>query len=170
MMYFTPLKTAVILGLCLLGRSSASPTFSPPQPPGCLGGPCISARPAGGSYLLLEVDMKAVVKERLNTSSTRCARRFAGRNLLPDAGSAARPEPHAAEAAGRRQDRRGGRGDPPADQHRGCRRDAGIRYCLGAGRDDHADAFAGRAARSGPGRCAAVDRDRAPAHRRDRCG
>ncbi len=66
MMYFTPLKTAVILGLCLLGTILCIPNLFPAPAPWLpwrqvhLG---LDLR--GGSYLLLEVDMKAVVKERL---------------------------------------------------------------------------------------------------------
>src|SRR5580700_11143709 len=68
MMYFTPLKTAVILGLCLLGAILCIPNLFPAPAPWLpwrqvhLG---LDLR--GGSYLLLEVDMKAVVKERLNS-------------------------------------------------------------------------------------------------------
>ena len=68
MMYFTPLKTAVILGLCLLGAILCIPNLFPAPAPWLpwrqvhLG---LDLR--GGSYLLLEVDMKAVVKERLDS-------------------------------------------------------------------------------------------------------
>src|SRR5271157_3408632 len=68
MMYFTPLKTAVILGLCLLGTILCIPNLFPAPAPWLpwrqvhLG---LDLR--GGSYLLLEVDMKAVVKERLDS-------------------------------------------------------------------------------------------------------
>src|SRR5579871_637203 len=67
MMYFTPLKTAVILGLCLLGAILCIPNLFPapaawlPWRQVHLG---LDLR--GGSYLLLEVDMKSVEKERLN--------------------------------------------------------------------------------------------------------
>jgi preprotein translocase subunit SecD len=66
MMYFTPLKTAIILGLCLLGAILCIPNLFPAPVPWLpwrqvhLG---LDLR--GGSYLLMEVDMKAVVKERL---------------------------------------------------------------------------------------------------------
>ena len=103
MMYFTPLKTAVILGLCLLGAILCIPNLFPAPAPWLpwrtvhLG---LDLR--GGSYLLLEVDMKAVVKERLDSIvDARAPGAAAGRHLLPDAGGAARPEPHAAEAARR---------------------------------------------------------------------
>src|SRR3954466_11831879 len=68
MMYFTPLKTAVILGLCLLGAILCIPNLFPapaswiPWRTVHLG---LDLR--GGSYLLLEVDMKAVIKERLDS-------------------------------------------------------------------------------------------------------
>jgi len=68
MMYFTPIKTAVILGLCLLGALLCIPNLFPAPAPWLpwrqvhLG---LDLR--GGSYLLLEVDMKAVVKERLDS-------------------------------------------------------------------------------------------------------
>lgn len=67
MMYFTPLKTAVILGLCLLGAILCIPNLFPAPAPWLpwrqvhLG---LDLR--GGSYLLLEVDMKSVIKERLD--------------------------------------------------------------------------------------------------------
>ena len=68
MIYFSKLKTAIIVGVCLLGALVCIPNFV--------------ARPAawipwrtvglgldlrGGSYLLLEVDMAAVSKERLDS-------------------------------------------------------------------------------------------------------
>jgi protein-export membrane protein SecD len=68
MMYFTPLKTAIILGLCLLGAILCIPNLFPapaawlPWRQVHLG---LDLR--GGSYLLLEVDMKAVIKERLDS-------------------------------------------------------------------------------------------------------
>ena len=67
-MYFRPLKTAVILGLCALGAILCIPNLFPapavwlPWRTVHLG---LDLR--GGSYLLLEVDMKAVVKERLDS-------------------------------------------------------------------------------------------------------
>ncbi len=68
MMYFTPLKTAVILALCALGAILCIPNLFPapatwlPWRTVHLG---LDLR--GGSYLLLEVDMKAVVRERLDS-------------------------------------------------------------------------------------------------------
>ena len=68
MLYFSPLKTALIIGACVLGLLLSLPN--------------LVAAPAawvpwrtihlgldlkGGSYLLLEVDMAAVIKERLDS-------------------------------------------------------------------------------------------------------
>lgn len=67
MMYFSRLKTTVILGVCLLGILLGVPNLFPapaawmPWRTVHLG---LDLR--GGSYLLLEVDMKAVIKERLD--------------------------------------------------------------------------------------------------------
>jgi preprotein translocase subunit SecD len=68
MMYFSRLKTAVILGACLLGAIFCIPNLLPapaawmPWRTVHLG---LDLR--GGSYLLLQVDMDAVIKERLNS-------------------------------------------------------------------------------------------------------
>ncbi|HEY8290822.1 MAG TPA: protein translocase subunit SecD [Acetobacteraceae bacterium] len=68
MMYFSRLKTAVILGVCLLGLLLGIPNLFP-APAHWL--PWRTVRLGldlqGGSYLLLEVDMKAVIKERLDS-------------------------------------------------------------------------------------------------------
>lgn len=67
MMYFSRLKTAMILGACLLGAIFCIPNLFPapaawmPWRTVHLG---LDLR--GGSYLLLQVDMDAVIKERLN--------------------------------------------------------------------------------------------------------
>src|SRR3984893_1974143 len=67
MMYFTPLKTAVILGLCLLGAILCIPNlFAAPAPWMPWRTVHLGLDLRGGSYLLLEIDMKAVIKERLN--------------------------------------------------------------------------------------------------------
>lgn len=66
MMYFSKLKTALIIGVCVLGALFCLPNFVPSPAPWLpwrqvhLG---LDLR--GGSYLLLEVDMAAVAKERL---------------------------------------------------------------------------------------------------------
>ncbi len=68
MMYFSRLKTAVIVGACLLGLLLCIPNLFPSPAPWLpwrtvhLG---LDLR--GGSYLLMEVDMKAVVHERLDS-------------------------------------------------------------------------------------------------------
>ncbi len=68
MMYFSRLKTAAILGACLLGLLLCLPNLFPapaswiPWRTVNLG---LDLR--GGSYLLLEVDMKAVTKEKLES-------------------------------------------------------------------------------------------------------
>ena len=68
MMYFTPLKTAVILGLCLLGAILCIPNlFAAPAPWMPWRQVHLGLDLRGGSYLLLEVDMKAVIKERLES-------------------------------------------------------------------------------------------------------
>jgi SecD/SecF fusion protein len=68
MMYFSHLKAAAILGVCLLGLLVSLPNVLP-QP-----APWVPWRTVhlgldlkGGSYLLMEVDMKAVTKERLDS-------------------------------------------------------------------------------------------------------
>src|ERR1700674_35550 len=68
MMYFSRMKTTLILGVCLIGVLLGVPNLFPtpaawlPWRQVHLG---LDLR--GGSYLLLEVDMKAVVKERLDS-------------------------------------------------------------------------------------------------------
>ena len=66
MMYFTRLKTAVILGVCLLGAILCVPNMMP-SPAGWLPWRHVQLGLdlRGGSYLLLEVDTRAVVKDRL---------------------------------------------------------------------------------------------------------
>ncbi|HEX2943473.1 MAG TPA: protein translocase subunit SecD [Rhodopila sp.] len=67
MMYFSRMKTMLIVGICLLGVLLGLPNLFPAPAPWMpwrtvhLG---LDLR--GGSYLLLEVDMKAVLKERLD--------------------------------------------------------------------------------------------------------
>jgi preprotein translocase subunit SecD len=69
MMYFTPLKTAVILGLCLLGAILCIPNlFSAPAAWLPWRQVHLGLDLRGGSYLLLEVDMKSVTKERLEST------------------------------------------------------------------------------------------------------
>jgi preprotein translocase subunit SecD len=81
MLYFSRLKTAIVLGLCLLGLVLALPNALP-QPASWL--PWRTIRLGldlrGGSYLLMQVDMAAVTKERLNSlaEAARQALRQAG--------------------------------------------------------------------------------------------
>ncbi len=67
MMFFTPLKTAVILGACLLGILLCIPNVMAP-PAAWLPWRTVhlGLDLRGGSYLLMQVDMQAVVKERLD--------------------------------------------------------------------------------------------------------
>src|ERR1700753_2604640 len=67
MMYFSRLKAAAILGVCLLGLLVSLPNALP-APASWLPWRTVhlGLDLKGGSYLLLEVDMKAVVKERLD--------------------------------------------------------------------------------------------------------
>jgi len=68
MMYFSRIKTTLVLGVCMLGILMGVPNLFPapaawmPWRTVHLG---LDLR--GGSYLLLEVDMKAVLKERLDS-------------------------------------------------------------------------------------------------------
>jgi len=68
MMYFSRLKTALVLGACLLGALLCLPNLVR-APAAWLPWPQIhlGLDLKGGSYLLLEVDMNAVIKERLDT-------------------------------------------------------------------------------------------------------
>ena len=89
-------------------------------------------------------------------------------DLLPDAGTPARPEPHPAAPARRRQDRRRGRGAEAADQPGRRNRPARHGDRLRPRRHHHPDPVrpgtGGRASRRG----GPVDRDRPPPHRRNR--
>ncbi len=66
MMYFSRLKTALVLGACLLGVLLCIPNLMP-APVGWLPwrGIHLGLDLRGGSYLLLEVDMATVLRERL---------------------------------------------------------------------------------------------------------
>src|SRR5271154_1444815 len=67
MMYFSRLKAAAILGVCLLGLLVSLPNLLP-APASWMPWRTVhlGLDLKGGSYLLMEVDMKAVVKERLD--------------------------------------------------------------------------------------------------------
>ena len=78
MMYFSRMKTTLILGVCLLGMLLGVPNlFSAPAAWLPWRTVHLGLDLRGGSYLLLEVDMKAVLKERLDslTDSVRQALR-----------------------------------------------------------------------------------------------
>lgn len=68
MLYFSPLKTALIWGACVLGVLFSLANLMPPPAPWV---PWRTIRLGldlrGGSYLLLQVDMAAVIKERLDS-------------------------------------------------------------------------------------------------------
>ncbi|MBS0641153.1 MAG: protein translocase subunit SecD, partial [Proteobacteria bacterium] len=68
MMYFSRLKTVVILAVCLIGLLLGLPNLFP-KPASWLPWRTVhlGLDLRGGSYLLLEVDMAAVTKERLNS-------------------------------------------------------------------------------------------------------
>ncbi len=67
MMYFSRLKTALVVGACVLGVLLSIPNLIAP-PAGWLPWRTIhlGLDLRGGSYLLMEVDMGAVIKERLD--------------------------------------------------------------------------------------------------------
>ena len=89
MLYFGRAKTALILGICVLGALLCIPNFFPapaswvPWQQVHLG---LDLR--GGSYLLLQVDMDAVRKERLDTILDRARQALAGqyRTILEPTG------------------------------------------------------------------------------------
>ncbi len=80
MLYFGPVKTALILGACILGALLCLPNLMPspaswmPWRQVHLG---LDLR--GGSYLLLQVDMDAVRKERLDTTLDRARQALTGK-------------------------------------------------------------------------------------------
>ncbi|RYY06143.1 MAG: protein translocase subunit SecD, partial [Alphaproteobacteria bacterium] len=78
MIYFSKLKTALIAGVCVLGVLLCIPNFLP-APASWLPWRTVhlGLDLRGGSYLLLEVDMAAVTKERLDSlaDTTRTALR-----------------------------------------------------------------------------------------------
>ena len=88
MMFFSRLKTTLILAVCVVGALLCVPNFAP-APADWV--PWRSVRLGldlrGGSYLLLEVDMSAVVKERLDNLVD--AARTALRGKVPLAQAAA---------------------------------------------------------------------------------
>ncbi|MDE2008289.1 MAG: protein translocase subunit SecD, partial [Rhodospirillales bacterium] len=81
MLYFSRLKTATVLGVCLLGLLLALPNALP-APAAWLPWRTVhlGLDLRGGSYLLMQVDMAAVTRERLTSlaESARQALRQAG--------------------------------------------------------------------------------------------
>ncbi len=81
MLYFSRLKTALVLGACVLGALLCLPNLLP-APAGWVPWRTIhlGLDLRGGSYLLLEVDMNAVIRERLDSlaDSARTGLRRAG--------------------------------------------------------------------------------------------
>ena len=81
MMYFSRLQTWLILGVCALGVLFSLPNLMP-QPASWVPWRAIhlGLDLKGGSYLLLEVDMNAVIKERVDSmaDSARQSLRRAG--------------------------------------------------------------------------------------------
>jgi preprotein translocase subunit SecD len=68
MLYFGRLKTGLVLGACLLGALLCLPNILPAPAPWLPWHPVrLGLDLRGGSYLLLEVDMKTVIADRLNT-------------------------------------------------------------------------------------------------------
>ena len=80
MMYFGRLKTLLVLGVCALGILLALPNLVPG-----LGGRRLNLGLdlRGGSYLLLEADMNAVVKERLDSLADAARRALDHAGLRP---------------------------------------------------------------------------------------
>ena len=161
--------------LCLLG---AAPLHPEPvrrrRPPGCPGAPCISGLDLrGGSYLLLEVDMKAVIKERLDSLVDGVRQAAARRRRSSIRRWTPQPDQNRILLQLRDPTQAGRRagGAAAADRCRGTDRrrrtstspsspDGTITLTLSP------VALNARATRRG----AAVDRDRPPPHRRDRRG
>ena len=84
MMYFSRLKTALILGACVLGVLLSIPNLMP-APAAWLPWRAIhlGLDLRGGSYLLMEVDMNAVIKERLDGLADQARRALERANIRP---------------------------------------------------------------------------------------
>src|SRR3978361_1438468 len=80
MLYFGRLKTALILGVCVLGALLCLPNILP-QPAAWVPWRQVhlGLDLRGGSYLLLQVDMDAVRKERLETILDRVRQPLSGK-------------------------------------------------------------------------------------------
>ena len=91
MMYFTPLKKALIWGVCLLGLLLCIPNFArQPMPAAPWRQIHLGLDLRGGSYLLLQVDLAALERDRLatltdNVRATLLAASLGYRNLGADA-------------------------------------------------------------------------------------
>ncbi len=82
MMYFARWKTASILAVCLLGVLLCLPNLFPKSElPGWARQFSLGLDLRGGSYLLLEVDMSAVVRERLESLADGARTRLRGANI-----------------------------------------------------------------------------------------
>ncbi len=77
MMYFSRLKTWLVLGTCLVGILLALPNVLPNRLGGAWGNIHLGLDLRGGSYLLLEVDTATVVKERLDALADEARRALA---------------------------------------------------------------------------------------------
>ena len=169
MMYFSRLKTALVLGTCALGVLLCLPNLLP-APASWMPWRTIhlGLDLRGGSYLLLEVDMTAVLRERLDglADAARQSLRRAGivRFLVSPQSPQNRllvriDEPDKLDAAGNAlrdliaANSQGTPGRPDLDSV--TQPDNSLAVVLSAGRAE------GAGAGGGP----AVDRDRAPPHR-----
>ncbi len=166
MMYYSRQKMAAVLAVCLLGLLLCVPNVM--RSPG--GG--IPWRQIhlgldlrGGSYLLMRVDLDALARERLETLTDQV------RQALLKAGLRL-PHPRRRPEAGGgdvRAARPLGAGPRPRHAAGAADRDAARAVGGDAGRRPHRGrAVAGGAAGAGERGGVAVDRDRAPAHRRHR--
>ena len=82
MMFFARWKTAAILAVCLLGALLCVPNFFPKSElPGWARQFSLGLDLRGGSYLLLEVDMNAVVRERLEGLADSARTRLRQQNI-----------------------------------------------------------------------------------------
>ena len=82
MMFFARWKTYAILAVCLLGALLCVPNFFPKaELPGWARQFSLGLDLRGGSYLLLEVDMNAVVRERLESLADAARTRLRQQNI-----------------------------------------------------------------------------------------
>ena len=82
MMYFARWKTAAILAVCLLGVLLCLPNLVPRASlPSWARTFSLGLDLRGGSYLLLEVDLNAVVRERLESLADGARTRLRGANI-----------------------------------------------------------------------------------------